>query len=276
MTKIFNPLGRTMQRRDFLKVAGASVAVAALPAAVRGADPVKVLLWSWVPDLPASGRHVQRRASGHPGRTRECRPGRPGVSGGPCGPAGGQRPARRRPNRIPAPRELPPGRRLRRHRPVGQRRTRASSPKARGRRSPRAMWSTPCRRIPVRWRCSIARTSSTSMGSRRPPPGPSLPMRPRRSMRPIRMCSSPTRCSAQATGSMVCCGRWAGSRSAAMATSSRSTSTTRFLRTSPPIGRTLLPRVSSRPSRGSTMSGTPASTRAAMPPGSLRAGVRCS
>ena len=43
MTKIFNPLGRTMQRRDFLKVAGASVAVAALPAAVRGADPVKVL-----------------------------------------------------------------------------------------------------------------------------------------------------------------------------------------------------------------------------------------
>jgi multiple sugar transport system substrate-binding protein len=34
--------------------------------------------------------------------------------------------------------------------------------------------------------------------------------------------------------------------------------------------------VSSRPSRGSTMSGTPASTRAAMPPGSLRAGVRCS
>ena len=43
MTKIFNPLGRTMQRRDFLKVAGASVAVAALPAAVRGADPVKLL-----------------------------------------------------------------------------------------------------------------------------------------------------------------------------------------------------------------------------------------
>ena len=44
MTKIFNPLGRTMQRRDFLKVAGASVAVAALPAAVRAADPVKVLV----------------------------------------------------------------------------------------------------------------------------------------------------------------------------------------------------------------------------------------
>lgn len=51
MTKIFNPLGRTMQRRDFLKVAGASVAVAALPATVRAADPVKVVLWSWVPDL---------------------------------------------------------------------------------------------------------------------------------------------------------------------------------------------------------------------------------
>jgi multiple sugar transport system substrate-binding protein len=53
MTKIFNPLGRTMQRRDFLKVAGASVAVAALPAAVRAADPVKVLLWSWLPDFQA-------------------------------------------------------------------------------------------------------------------------------------------------------------------------------------------------------------------------------
>ena len=44
MTKIINPLGRTMQRRDFLKVAGASVALAALPAAVRAADPVKVLV----------------------------------------------------------------------------------------------------------------------------------------------------------------------------------------------------------------------------------------
>ena len=55
MTKIFNPLGRTIQRRDFLKVAGASVAVAALPAAVRAADPVKVVLWSWVP-VGASAR----------------------------------------------------------------------------------------------------------------------------------------------------------------------------------------------------------------------------
>ena len=55
MTKIFSPLGRTMQRRDFLKVAGASVAVAALPAAVRAADPVKVVLWSWVP-VGASAR----------------------------------------------------------------------------------------------------------------------------------------------------------------------------------------------------------------------------
>jgi multiple sugar transport system substrate-binding protein len=51
MTKIFNPLGRRMQRRDFLKVAGASVAVAGLPAAARGADRVKLLLWSWLPDL---------------------------------------------------------------------------------------------------------------------------------------------------------------------------------------------------------------------------------
>ena len=64
MTKIFNPLGRTMQRRDFLKVAGASVAVAALPAAVRGADPVKVLLWSWVPDFQLQ---VDMFNAAHPG-----------------------------------------------------------------------------------------------------------------------------------------------------------------------------------------------------------------
>lgn len=51
MSTIFNPLRRTMQRRDFLKVAGAGVALAALPATVRAADPVKVTLWSWVPDL---------------------------------------------------------------------------------------------------------------------------------------------------------------------------------------------------------------------------------
>ena len=64
MRKIFNPLGRTMQRRDFLKVAGASVAVAALPTAVRGADPVKVLLWSWVPDLQLQ---VDMFNAAHPG-----------------------------------------------------------------------------------------------------------------------------------------------------------------------------------------------------------------
>ena len=64
MTKIFNPLGRTMQRRDFLKVAGASVAVAALPAAVRAADPVKVVLWSWVPDLQLE---VDMFNAAHPG-----------------------------------------------------------------------------------------------------------------------------------------------------------------------------------------------------------------
>jgi multiple sugar transport system substrate-binding protein len=29
--------------------------------------------------FPDAGRHVQRRASGHPGQTRECRPGRPGY-----------------------------------------------------------------------------------------------------------------------------------------------------------------------------------------------------
>ncbi len=64
MTKIFNPLGRTMQRRDFLKVAGASVAAAALPASVRAADPVKVLLWSWVPDLQLE---VDMFNAAHPG-----------------------------------------------------------------------------------------------------------------------------------------------------------------------------------------------------------------
>ena len=64
MTKIFNPLGRTMERRDFLKVAGASVALAALPAAVRGADPVKIVLWSWVPDLQLQ---VDMFNAAHPG-----------------------------------------------------------------------------------------------------------------------------------------------------------------------------------------------------------------
>src|SRR3982751_5582504 len=64
MTRIFNPLGRTMQRRDFLKVAGASVAVAALPAAGRASDPVKVVLWSWVPDLQLQ---VDMFNAAHPG-----------------------------------------------------------------------------------------------------------------------------------------------------------------------------------------------------------------
>jgi multiple sugar transport system substrate-binding protein len=64
MSKIFNPLGRTMQRRDFLKVAGASVAVAALPASVRAADPVKIVLWSWVPDLQLQ---VDMFNAAHPG-----------------------------------------------------------------------------------------------------------------------------------------------------------------------------------------------------------------
>ena len=54
MTKIINPLGRTMQRRDFLKVAGASVAVAALPAfPALSQDKVKLVLWSWLPDFQA-------------------------------------------------------------------------------------------------------------------------------------------------------------------------------------------------------------------------------
>jgi multiple sugar transport system substrate-binding protein len=64
MTKIINPLGRTMQRRGFLKAAGAGVALAALPAAVRAADPVKVVLWSWVPDLQLQ---VDMFNAAHPG-----------------------------------------------------------------------------------------------------------------------------------------------------------------------------------------------------------------
>ena len=64
MSKIFNPLGRTMQRRDFLKVAGAGLAVAALPATVRAQEPVKVLLWSWVPDLQLQ---VDMFNAAHPG-----------------------------------------------------------------------------------------------------------------------------------------------------------------------------------------------------------------
>ena len=64
MSKIFNPLGRTMQRRDFLKIAGAGVALAALPATVRAADPVKVVLWSWVPDLQLQ---VDMFNAAHPG-----------------------------------------------------------------------------------------------------------------------------------------------------------------------------------------------------------------
>ena len=64
MTKIFNPLGRTMQRRDFLKVAGAGLAVTALPAAVRAQEPVKVVLWSWVPDLQLQ---VDMFNAAHPG-----------------------------------------------------------------------------------------------------------------------------------------------------------------------------------------------------------------
>ncbi|MEX0954519.1 MAG: extracellular solute-binding protein [Rhizobiaceae bacterium] len=65
MTKILNPLGRTMQRRNFLKVAGASVAAAALPAfPALSQDKVKVLLWSWVPDLQLQ---VEMFNAAHPG-----------------------------------------------------------------------------------------------------------------------------------------------------------------------------------------------------------------
>jgi multiple sugar transport system substrate-binding protein len=53
-----------MERRDFLKAAGASVALAALPAAVRAAEPVKVTLWSWVPDLQLE---VDMFNAAHPG-----------------------------------------------------------------------------------------------------------------------------------------------------------------------------------------------------------------
>jgi multiple sugar transport system substrate-binding protein len=65
MTKILNPLGRTMQRRDFLKVAGASVAVAALPAfPALSQEKVKLVLWSWLPDFQAQ---VDLFNAAHPG-----------------------------------------------------------------------------------------------------------------------------------------------------------------------------------------------------------------
>lgn len=188
MTKIFNPLGRMMQRRDFLKVAGASVAVAGLPAAVRAAEPVKVLVWSWVPNLQLE---VDMFNAAHPGiqielvnpgqgtrcitrSARACRRAAACRTSPRSNTSTSRASARSTPSQTSASTPMA---------------IRASSPKAYGRRSPWAMWSTPRRRITVRWRCSIARTSSTSMGSRRPPPGPSLPMRARRSMRPIRLCS---------------------------------------------------------------------------------------
>jgi multiple sugar transport system substrate-binding protein len=64
MTKIFNPLGRTMQRRDFLKAAGAGLAVAGLPAAVRAQDPVKLLVWAWLPDFQLQ---IDMFTASHPG-----------------------------------------------------------------------------------------------------------------------------------------------------------------------------------------------------------------
>ena len=64
MTKIFSPRGRTMQRRDFLKVAGAGLAAAALPAAVRAQDPVKLLVWAWLPDFQ---QQIDLFTASHPG-----------------------------------------------------------------------------------------------------------------------------------------------------------------------------------------------------------------
>jgi multiple sugar transport system substrate-binding protein len=65
MTKILNPLGRMMERRDFLNVAGASVAVAALPAfPALSQDKVKLVLWSWLPDFQAQ---VDMFNAAHPG-----------------------------------------------------------------------------------------------------------------------------------------------------------------------------------------------------------------
>lgn len=64
MANIYNPLGRKIERRDFLKVAGAGMAAAALPASLRAQEPVKVVLWSWVPDLQLQ---VDMFNAAHPG-----------------------------------------------------------------------------------------------------------------------------------------------------------------------------------------------------------------
>lgn len=64
MTKDYGPLGRTMVRRDFLKAAGAGLAVAALPATVRAQDPVKLLVWAWLPDFQ---QEIDLFTAAHPG-----------------------------------------------------------------------------------------------------------------------------------------------------------------------------------------------------------------
>ena len=147
MTKIFNPLGRTMQRRDFLKVAGASVAVAALPAAVRAADPVKVLLWSWVPDLQLQ---VDMFNAAHPGIQVEL------VNAGQGDPEyqavrAGLKAGSGLPDVVQIEfQHLESFRQVDAFADIGQW---ANPHKARvprrhvDARSPRAMWSTPCRRI---------------------------------------------------------------------------------------------------------------------------------
>ena len=64
MANIYNPLGRMMERRDFLKAAGAGLAVAALPAAVRAQEPVKLLVWAWLPDFQ---QQIDLFTASHPG-----------------------------------------------------------------------------------------------------------------------------------------------------------------------------------------------------------------
>src|SRR5688572_15435524 len=64
MSNLVLPHGRKFDRRDFLKVAGAGLAVAALPAAVRAQDPGKLTASAWLPHVR---HHAAPFTASHPG-----------------------------------------------------------------------------------------------------------------------------------------------------------------------------------------------------------------